>query len=197
MDEKICQTITKDLGDLHALETHGHQAISRQVDDLRGKNHPAALRACESFKQTLESHINSLDARLKALGGSPTTPLKEAVTAAAGFVAGLYGAIRNEAASKMLRDDYTFLSLDAISYLMLHTTALGLGDADTARLCEQGYRDCAGMIIAIDRLMPDLVLDELRQDGFQVADVSAECHRLIAQSWQRGEPSPSAARRAG
>jgi hypothetical protein len=190
VDEKIRQTITKYLGDLRALESHGAEAISRQIDDIRGKNHPEALRAFEDFKQTLDAHVNALDSRLTALGSSPTSPVKAVVASAAGVIAGIYGSLRNEAASKMLRDDYAFLSLDAISYLMLHTTALSLGDVDTANVVERGYRDCARMVMDIDRIIPDVVLKELLQDGLPAKDVTAECRHLISSSWQR-QPPPS------
>jgi ferritin-like metal-binding protein YciE len=184
MDEKARETITKYLGDLRALEDHGNQAMARQMDDLRGKNHPEAIRAIEGFKRTLDNHIRHIDARLTALGGSPTSPVKDVVAGAAGIVAGIYGSLRNEAAGKALRDDYAFLSLDTISYLMLHTTALALADAETASLCDAGYRDCARMVVEIDRIMPSTLVQELRQDGFTAKDVAGDSHRLIDQSWQ-------------
>ena len=38
----------------------------------------------------------------------------------------------------------------------------------------------------IDRLMPGLIVEELRQDGHQAADVSEKCHRLVHEAWRSG-----------
>ena len=184
MDEKVRETLTKYLGDLRALEDHGNKAIVEQIGTLRSKNHPEALRACVNFKQTLDNHLTQIDSRLKTLGGSPTSPVKDVVAGAAGVIAGIYGSLRNEAAAKMMRDDYAFLSLDTICYLMLHTTAMSLGDSETAALAARGYRDCAQQIMEIDRIMPTVLLQELREDGFNAKDITADCHRLIDESWQ-------------
>lgn len=104
----------------------------------------------------------------------------------AGAAAGVYNDLRTEQASKSVRDDYTFLGLAGVSYVMLHTTALGLGDVATAELAARGYRECAGFQMNIDRIMPDLVLTELRQDGLTVGDVVVECHQLVHEAWQGG-----------
>lgn len=185
-NEKARETISKYLGDLHALTRHGFEAISRQADQLKGADHPQAQRAVGDFKRTLESHIASIEARLKALGGSPTSPVKDAAGAVTGMVAGLYDKVRTEEASKSIRDDYTFISHSSIAYLMLHTTAKSLGDEETAMLADRGYRDTARMITEIDRIMPDLVIQELKQDGLPARDVAEHCHKLVSDAWERG-----------
>jgi ferritin-like metal-binding protein YciE len=186
VNEKSRETITKYLGDMHALESHGLEAISRQVTNLEGSDHKDALTTVQGFKRTLDSHVQALESRLKALGDSPTSPVKDAASAVAGVAAGLYNKVRNEEASKSIRDDYTFLSHSAVAYLMMHTTAMSLGDQETARLAERGYRDAARMVMEIDHILPKLVIDELRQDGLQVKDVAEECRKLIHDSWTRG-----------
>jgi len=183
MPEKTRETITKYLGDLHALESHGLQAISRQVEEMEGSDHTEAHRAVQNFKNTIESHIAAIEARMQTLGGSPTSPVKEAAAVVAGVAAGLYNKTRTEKASKSVRDDYTFISNTAVAYLMMHTTAMGLGDDQTARLAERGYRDAARMAMEIDRIIPGLVLEELRQDGAHPRSVEEECHRMIHEAW--------------
>ena len=189
MNDKQRETITKYLGDLYALESHGHEAISRQVANLEHSGHQDARRGAAELKGMLERHLTAIDARLEALGGSPTSPVKDAVSTVAGVAAGVYNKVRNEEASKSIRDDSTFLSHTAIAYLMLHTTALAFEDRETAALAERGYRDAARAIMAIDRVMPPLVLQELRQDGFQVRDVADECATMVHDAWNREQPS--------
>ena len=195
--EKMRETITKYLGDMYALESHGHEAIARQVENLKDSGHQDAYRGAVELKGVLERHLSAIDARLQALGGSPTSPVKDAVSAVTGVAAGVYNKVRNEEASKSIRDDYTFFSHTAVAYLMLHTTALAFGDRETGMLAEQGYRDAARAIMAIDRYMPPLVLQELRQDGFQIQDVAEQSTTMVHDAWKREQPSsnPSQAAR--
>jgi ferritin-like metal-binding protein YciE len=182
---KSTDTLKTYVGDMHALVEHGLQAIGRQVDNLKGEGHDEALQAVRDFRQTLQTHVQALDARMSVLGGSATKPVKDAISAVAGVAAGIINAMRAEEASKSLRDDYTFLSHCAVAYLMLHTTSSSLGDRETAELAERGYRDCARMIMTIDRIMPSLVLQELRQDGLSVTDISDKVRTMVRDAWRR------------
>ena len=185
MDEGARKTIAKYVEDMHSLVTHGLKPLGWQIDESQMQRHPEALQAVRGFRATLEGHLGALDRRMHELGTSPTTAVQDAASAVAGVVAGLYNQVRTEAASKSVRDDYTFISHCAVAYLMLHTTAAGLGDDETARLADRGYRDCARMIMEIDRLMPTLVVQELQQDGLPVRDVADECRRLVSDAWTR------------
>ncbi|EYF07168.1 hypothetical protein [Chondromyces apiculatus] len=178
-------TLTTYVTDMHALITHGLGAIDRQAENLKKEQHPDALAAVNEFQRTLRTHLSMLDARAKGLGGSTSKPVKDAVSAVTGFAAGLMNAVRPEEAAKSIRDDYTFLSHVTIGYYMLHTTACGLGDRETAALAETGYRDTARLIMHIDRVMPAIVLQELRQDGLTVTDTTSECHALVKNAWNR------------
>ena len=177
--------------DMHALVTHGVQALGRQIENLKDANHPEAHAAVQDFHRTLQAHASILEARVEALGGSATQPLKEAVSRVAGLVAGLVNAVRGEEASKSLRDDYTYLSHVAIGYMMLDTTAAGLSDRETRAIAETGYRDAARMVVHVDRIMPTVVLQELRQDGLTVNDVSTEVLSMVRDAWDRGSSAAS------
>ena len=179
------QTLTTYVSDMHALVTHGLTAIDRQVDNLKNEGHPEALAAVQEFQRTLRTHASMLEARVRGLGGSTTQPVKDAVSAVAGLAAGLVNAVRAEEASKSIRDDYTFLSHVAVGYLMLHTTATGLGDRETSALAETGYGDAARLIMHIDRILPTVVLQELNQDGLAVADVAKATQSMVKKSWDR------------
>jgi hypothetical protein len=184
VDEKARDQVAKYLHDMHSLISHGHQAIRRQREQLADAGHPDAKRAVDAFEATMDKHLEMLKTRLEGIGESVASPVQDAASAVAGVVAGAYNAVRSEEASKSIRDDYTFFGHAGMAYLMLHTTTMALGDAETARVAEQGYRDTARMMMEIDRFMPKLVLDELRQNGFAPKDVSEDCHRLIQSAWQ-------------
>jgi hypothetical protein len=69
--------------------------VARRPTRSRG-DVPDALDAVHEFRRTVDGHIAALGQRLKALSGSPTGPVSEAVSAAAGVAASLYSVVRNE-----------------------------------------------------------------------------------------------------
>ena len=185
MQDHTREYVAKYVEDLHSLVTHGLQPISHQVDEARDREHADAAQLIAELQRTLQEHQRALAERMHALGTSPTTGVQDAAAAIAGVVAGIYNQVRTEAVSKSLRDDYTFLGHCSISWLMLMTTARSLGDHETEELAEQGYRDCARLVMRIDRVMPTLVFEELRQDGFAAQDVADWAHRIVSDAWTR------------
>jgi hypothetical protein len=185
MTENPTATLTTAIADMHATIHQGLQALERQSDLLKNEPFPQALAAVLEFEGTLRTHLNMLDARLKALGGRSSPPFKGAVSSLTGFFAGLIDALRAERPTKALCDDYTFLSQVAIGYLTLYTTATALSDRDTAAVAEHGYRDAARMIMQIDRILPTVVIQDLRQQGLRVADVAGEILPMIPAAWKR------------
>jgi excinuclease UvrABC ATPase subunit len=184
VDEKVRDQIAKYLHDMHSLVSHGHQAVRRQREQLKDAGHPDAQKAVAGFEETLDRHLSMLKSRLTAINESTASPIQDAASAVAGAVAGAYNAVRSEEASKSIRDDYTFFSHAGMSYLMLHTTAEALGDGETAKLADEGYRDMARMAMEIDRVMPGLIVAEMRQNGFSPRDVSKHCSQLVHEAWR-------------
>jgi hypothetical protein len=176
---------------MHALVTHGLAAVGRQLENLKDKSlrHPEAYSALEEIQRTLQAQATMLDARVTGLGGSTAQPVKDAVSAVAGYAAGLINAVREEEASKSIRDDYTFLAHTSIGYLMLHTTAAALSDLETAALADACYRDAARLAMHIDRIMPALVLQELREDGLATVDAAQETRTMVRKAWDREAPA--------
>ena len=180
--------VAKYVEDLHALVTHGLRPISRQVDEAHARDHTEAAALIADLQRTLTQHERLLSDHLRSLGSSPSTPttgVQDAAAAIAGMVAGLYNQMRSEAVSKSVRDDYTFMSHCAVSWLMLMSTARSLGEHETEELAEQGYRDCSRLVMEIDRVMPGLVVQELQQDGFSAQPVADWAHHIVSDAWNR------------
>ena len=96
--------------------------------------------------------------------------------------------MRTEGISKSLRDDYAAFSLAAISYAMLHTTALGLGNQRVASLAERHLTDYAGAIERINEIMPGVVHRELVKDGHQAdAGAVAATRQVVPNAWHAAE----------
>lgn len=184
--DKTNETLTTYVSDVHALVTHGIQAIHRQVEQLKNVSHRDASAAVVRFEGILRAQESALRDRIQALGGSTTQPVKDAVSAVAGVAAGLINAVRPSETVKSIRDDYTFISQLGIAWLMLHTTASSLGDVETTSLAERGYSDTAKMIMHIDRIMPKIVVEELREDkALRPNDTQEQTHGMVKKSWDR------------
>jgi len=184
--DKKNETLTTYVTDVHALVAHGVQAIKRQVDNLENVSHKDAKLAVNAFVPILERHQAELEARVTALGGSITQPVKDAVSAIAGVAAGLINAVRSSETAKSIRDDHTYFSHLGISWLMLHTTALSLGDAETASLAERGYADTARMIMHVDRILPKIVVEELAENkALHPANVEEQTRSMLKKAWNR------------
>jgi hypothetical protein len=185
-NNKTNDTLTTYVSDVHALVSHGIEAIHRQVEQLKNVSHRDASAAVIRFEGILRKQESELQDRIVALGGSTSQPLKDVVSAVTGVAAGLINAVRASETVKSIRDDYTFISQLGIAWLMLHTTASSLGDVETTRLAERGYADTAKMIMLIDRIMPKIVIEELREDeALRPDDTQEQTHSMVKTSWQR------------
>ncbi|HUS14514.1 MAG TPA: DUF892 family protein [Chloroflexia bacterium] len=177
------QILQKYVGDMHALESHIFQAIDKQVK--LAENDPEAKAKFAEFTGTLQGHLTSLEARLDALGGSATSPIKDAGAAVLGIAAGLIDKVRAEEISKDLRDDYTAMNHAIISYIMLNATALALGDNETAALAERNVTDLAGFVVWINNHMPKFVIDDLRDSGASIdGGAVAASQAAVKRIWQ-------------
>ena len=187
--DKRNQTLSTYASDVHALVTHGIQVIHRQVEQLKDVSHRDARAAVIAFEGMLRKQEMELQDRIKVLGGSMTQQVKDVVSAVTGVAAGLLNAVRPSETAKSIRDDYTFLSHLAIAWLMLHTTATSLGDSETAAIAERGYADTSRMIMHIDRIMPKIIVEELREDrSLQPLDTEAQTRSMVKKAWEQQAP---------
>ena len=153
------------VADMAAVERHILEALERQHKDDTFKDFPNALGLVDRLAAVLKTHVEGLEAHLGTLpGGGVAAAVKETVTGVLGGLAGVYDKVRKDKISRALRDDYTALSLAAVSYTMLHSTALGL---------RQG-------------MIADLALHRRQRlhEGEQVADV-LDLHALVGRVGKR------------
>ncbi|MDX1663097.1 MAG: hypothetical protein R3272_04840 [Candidatus Promineifilaceae bacterium] len=177
-------TIQQYVSDMLAVERHIHEAVRRQKDDNRLQSFPEASAVINHAEEMLDLHIAALESHLESVGGDPAAPAKEAITAALGVAAGLLDKVRTQKVSKMLRDDYTALSLAAISYHMLHTTGVALGAPGTADLALRHLKDWTPIITRISHVVHGVVAKELADDGLPVAAGAAvESERAAQEAW--------------
>jgi ferritin-like metal-binding protein YciE len=180
------ETIQHYVSDMLAVEKEILEAVKRQADDDHVQDHNAnAKGVIQRIERVAKQHTEQLDRHLEAMGGDPASGIKKVVTASMGAVAGMYDKMRSESVSKMLRDDYTALNLAAVSYTMLHTTGLALQDQRTADLALRHLRDYTPIIMDINEIIPQIVVEDLREDVEMVDASSADRATMnTQQAWQ-------------
>jgi len=176
-------TVRHYVSDMLATEKHIREAVEGQVQDESVKQQPQASQLIQRMHTTLQQHVDQLERQSEQLGGG-SSGLKEAVTSTLGTVAGLYDKVRTKQVSRMLRDDYTALSMAAISYTMLHTTALALNERSTADLALRNLKDITPLITEISQVIPPVVATELREDHPGLSATSGqEATRNTQEAW--------------
>jgi ferritin-like metal-binding protein YciE len=184
------EAINSYIGDMLALEDHIEKALKGQLTDL--KDYPDVVTELRQIHHQVEHHIADLRAlsdRRKAGGVAET--VKRAGSAVAGAAAGLVDLVRSEGLPKNLRDDYTAFNLANIGYLMLHTTALALGDQEVADLGRQHFRDYAEAILRFDTLVPAAVVRYLQEEGLPATDVVSQVNRTVQEAWDQATDAPA------
>jgi ferritin-like metal-binding protein YciE len=181
--EKHQQTVADYVGDMVALESHIEEALDRQLTET--KDDPEAHAAVQRFHDMVKAHRDSLKSLQDEVGSTTGNPIIAAGSTLLGKAAGVINLVRTEGISKSLRDDYAAFSLAAISYSMLHTTALGLGNRKVADVAERYLTDYAGAIERINEVMPGVVARELAKDGHQTDPGAAKAtNAMVAKAWR-------------
>jgi ferritin-like metal-binding protein YciE len=165
------------VSDMLALERHIAQPLKRQLDMPDTAKYGGALTAISQLQSLCASHVTALEQCLEQLGGHEASPVKSVWSTLLGAGAAAVDSVRKTKVSKNLRDDYTALSLASISYEMLHVTSLGLGDAAVGDLAKRHLADYARIVMQINQVIPDVVLQELRDDGETIQTDAADLIR--------------------
>ena len=184
-EKKIHQAIADWVGDIVALETHVEEAMDRQLK-LEFPD-PAMATAIQRFHDAVRDSKQRAEAYQGQYGSEPGNPIIKAGSSLLGKAAGMIDNMREDGVAKSLRDDYTAYSLLAMSYTMLHTTAMALEDPATQAFAEQGLRTYASLVQDVSYLMPEAVLADLKDNPdhpIQDTNVVVESRRLIEHIWQ-------------
>src|SRR5215207_4890918 len=184
--QKHGQTIADYVGDMVALESHIEEALDRQLTEMH--DDPEARTAVQRFHDLVKQHRDTLKALQEQVGTTAGNPIIAAGSTLLGKAAGVIDLVRTEGISKALRDDYAAFSLAAISYSMLHTTSLALGNPPVASLAERHLTNYAGAIERINELMPGVVERELAKDGHQTnPGAVAATRQVVPRAWHAAE----------
>lgn len=185
-DKKVMnETLADWLGDVVTLEAHIEEAMDRQLT-LKPASQETA-DAIRRFHDTVRASKYRAEDFQKQLGEPASQVVLKAAGDLLGKAAGLIDKVRKDSVSKALRDDYVAYNMAAMSYTMLHSTALALDDHSTAAFAEQGLTTYAALVQDINELMPKVVVEDLiKNDEVPVANASVadEARRVIQKAWK-------------
>ena len=184
LDDKSKKIIADWVGDVVAVESHIEEALDHQ---LKAKYEvPAAASSIQTFHNTTKANRDRLKAYQEKIGSTGGNPVIEAGASVLGKAAGLIDRFRTDTLTKSLRDDYTAFNLAAIGYTLLHTTALALGDGETADLAAENLKVHAANVQHINHIISDVAMAEIQKDGYPVknTDAAAETRKAIDNIWK-------------
>lgn len=171
MSERI-DTIQKHTADQLALQKHILEALSHQRDSTKLKKMPEANELVIKIGRTLERHAQELEEMASTYDASQSM-LKKLVSQAFGNVAGLYDQVRDQQVSRMLRDNYTALSLASMGYTAYHAFGLAVNEDRIADLSLRHLKDLTPLLVEISKRLPSVVVDETKNDHDFPVDVNA------------------------
>lgn len=186
MSRTATEAVNSYITDMLALEQHIHKAINGQIEDLN-EDYPDVVQHLRVVEREVENHIDNLKAlsERRVEGGQGLADVvKRAGSAVLGVGASAVDFVRNEKLPKNLRDDYTATNLAAIGYVMLHTTAMSLGETEVADLARRHLRDHARNVMLLHSIIPGAVVNFLQRDGLPARpEVLPEIARTIESVW--------------
>jgi hypothetical protein len=184
LDEKSQKTIADYVGDMVIMENMIEAALDRQLS--MGKNDPVFSSVIKKYHDTARDSRERAKAYQAEVGTTVVKPILEKGADLLGAITGMIEKLRAEGLSKNLRDDYTVFNSAAISYTMLHTTAMALGDAKTEQFAAEGLRTYARLVQDINHHIANVVVDELKNDGHTIVNTATpeECRKTVEAIWK-------------
>lgn len=181
------EVLNKYVTDMVGVIKHIHEAVERQLQDDDTHKFPEARVLLTSLASELNSQRSHLDGLATEINAQHLSAAKEALTAATGFMAGIYDHLRHHPVSKDLRDDYVAVTMACVAYEMLHTTGLAVQHRETADLALRHLRQLTPYVTQIGQLIAQIVMKELGDKGVAVDTSAAEiAARNNREAWGLG-----------
>jgi hypothetical protein len=172
------------VNDMAALEKNIFDAVEKQRCDERVKADPASSAVVEAIYEDTSVRLRGIENHAAAIGSETGAVIKETVAGIAGTIAGLYDMVRKHPVSRMLRDDYTALSLAATGYSMLYTTALAVRDQPVANVALRHLQSITPLVMSLSKIIPGVVVKELAEDDPSIDTSVVElAQRKTEEAW--------------
>lgn len=174
MDTQKLNTYT---ADLYTLVKHTLKAIKAQKDSKQATN-SRAIDLLHGIEISLTEQISQFENLDRFDDDSLANNIKDTLASVSGTIAGKIDSAREDTVSKMLRDDYTSLSMIASGYTMLHTAALGADDQELADFTQSSLKAIAQLITETSKEIPHVVAEEL-----DIEDIAEQAENNTQEAW--------------
>ena len=182
------KAVQKHVTDMLSIERHVLQAVERQHGTDEVRDRVEANQLIIKIERTAKEHVAGLEELAAQEDTELEATVKKAMTNALGVVAGLYDKIRTHTVARMLRDDYTALSLCAMSYTAMHAFGRAAGEPKVADLALKHLKDYTPLLVEISELLPSVTIHEMQDihGGDFPVDTSVidEVRRDTHEAWQ-------------
>lgn len=169
--------------DLHALENHFLKAVKKQKSSSKVKDEDV-IDLLHEMDKIVSGHVKSLGRHVERLGGEFKADLKTKIASFTGSIAGLIEGAQQDTVSKMIRDDYTAMSMIAIGYTMLHTHALAEEDQILAEMTQNHLTDCTALVTEISKIAPLVVSRDVIHDKDRAEDIGRKAVENTQHAWK-------------
>ena len=178
----ITDKLTDYTNDLLTFNRHFLSAVRKQKDSEAMK-HPKAADLLHDIDIALTHQINELEQFDELIDDNTLSELKNKLASVFGNMAGSIDSLREDPNSKILRDDYTALSMLASGYTMLHTAASMNEHPELASFSKQSLERIAQLITETSRVLPFVVADELGSDSTDTSSIAEASMKETQEAW--------------
>ena len=178
-NEKLI-TYTNDL-----LNFNKHfQSVVRSQKTSDTLNNTKAVDLLHNIDIALTTQINDLENFENLIEDSKFEFFKEKAATLFGTIAGNIDSLRKDPVSKMLRDDYTALSMLSSGYTMLYTAALVNENESLAEFAKHSLERTAQIITDINQTLPFVVAEELSGNSEEVQSIAEKALTETQKAWK-------------
>lgn len=173
------------ISDMKAATDHLLEAFTHQLADEGVQKDATVSGLIQRLQVTAKSQSQRLEGELNRFGAPASDGVKGLLAAVAGSVAGLYDRMRSNTVSRMLRDDYTALSLAVVSNSMLHVTALAADDSALAATALRNMEELAPLIVEVGEAILPVVELELSQEFPPRSGAAGTALQNVRSVWKK------------
>lgn len=177
------ERVELDMTDVLMTEQQIMGMIGRQLRNSRIQMYGDVTALINRIDFVLKDHNAGLRRHLGTTDTPAATFFQQASEIVMGLVASATDRLRGDSVSSTLCEDYKALSLAAMKYTKLHTTALAKYDHAVADLALRHLQDLTQILVSISKLIPVATDQELRDVG-EVADGAPVGTRALENTQQ-------------
>lgn len=177
------EKLTTYMNELLAYNKHFLTVVRSQKTDSKVQN-TKAIELMHHIDMAITTQIAAMEKFDDLIGESNMDAIKNTAAKVAGKVAGGIDSMRKDPVSKMLRDDYAALSMQASGYTMLYTVATALDRDDLAEFSKSSLEKTAQLITETSQTLPYVVASEFMEDESDALKVAEKALEETQEAWK-------------